>query len=137
MKILGVYSACITFLIEFASDFENVRHNYITLYMKPSPTKSQNLQKYWKKLQIRNFKIKISPRKNIIFHPGFFFWQDMNLYVRLRMFLSYTFTRIPWIFPPVVKIYDKNVRNRTYRTISCQKKKPGWKILFFRGEILI
>ena len=33
--------------------------------------------------------------------------------------------------------YDKNVRNRTYRFISCQEKKSGWKILFFRGEILI
>ena len=33
--------------------------------------------------------------------------------------------------------YDKNVRNRTYTFISCQEKKSGWKILFFRGEILI
>ena len=57
-------------------------------HMKPSPTKSQNLQKFWKKLQIHNFEIKISPRKNNIFHPDFFSWQDMNLYVRLRTFLS-------------------------------------------------
>ena len=44
---------------------------------------------------------------------------------------------IPGPIPPVVKIYDKNVRNRMYRFISCQEKNPGWKILFFRGEILI
>ena len=37
---------------------------------------------------LNNFKIKISPRKNIIFHPGFFSWQDMVLYVRLRTFLA-------------------------------------------------
>ena len=57
-------------------------------YMKPSPTKSQNSRNYRKQLKIRNFKIKISPRKNNIFHPGFFFWQDMILYVRLRTFLA-------------------------------------------------
>ena len=60
--------------------------------MKPSPTKSGYSRNYSKKFQIHNSRIKISPRKNNIFHPDFFSWQDMNLYVRLRTFLSYTFT---------------------------------------------
>ena len=48
-----------------------------------------------------------------------------------------TCTRVPWPFPSVVQIYDKNVRNRTYRFISCEEKQSGWKILFILGEILI
>ena len=47
------------------------------------------------------------------------------------------YTRVPGIFPPVVKKYYKNVLNRTYRFISFQEKNPGWKILFFHREILI
>ena len=49
-----------------------------------------NLQNYRKKFQIHNFKIKVSPGENNIFHPDLFSWQDiMNLYVRLHTFLSY------------------------------------------------
>ena len=134
--------------------------------MKHSSSISQNLQNYREKFQIHNFKIKISLWKNDIFHPGFFFLERYESIRSIaHVFIIFLYnrreysrnpciypnifgnqiisenievsTRVPGIFPPVVRKYDKNVRNRTYRFISCQEKKTGWKILFFRGEILV
>ena len=44
------------------------------LHMKPSPTKSQNLQISTK---IIDFQSRFSPRKNIFFENGFFLLEDL------------------------------------------------------------
>ena len=113
--------------------------------MKPSPTKSQNLQK---QLQIHNFEIKISPRKNNIFHPDFFFWQDMNLYVRLRTVLAIFgnfdgFVQETRVYTSKCSEFYQNIRKPTGGNASSSdqlisgRKFPPWRkfpLVMFRSE---